>query len=131
MRRPPATRRAVREATSLLTATPEEAALLIACATATLGATDLLHLALACRRFSIDRCIEPARPTEEQKADWERRLVANQVQDCAAATAAVVKAVPPDATEAVQHARIEAIIAQREIVQRSRAGKTNVPFAPF
>eukprot|EP01046_Picozoa_sp_COSAG06_P104690 COSAG06_NODE_50901_length_315_cov_1.199074_1_plen_53_part_10 len=45
---PAATRRAVRNATSLLTATPDEAAIIIACALT--DPRDLLHLAAACRR---------------------------------------------------------------------------------
>jgi hypothetical protein len=51
---PPATRRAVRDATNLLTATPDEAAIIIACALT--SAQDLLSLAVACRRFAI-KCI--------------------------------------------------------------------------
>ena len=55
---PPATRRAVRDATNLLTATPDEAAIIIA---ATLGsAADLLRLAVACRRFAL-KCIAAPR----------------------------------------------------------------------
>ena len=50
----PATRRAVRGATNLLTATPDEAALIIA--TALADPWDLLRLARACRRFAIE-CI--------------------------------------------------------------------------
>jgi hypothetical protein len=50
----PATRRAAREATNLLTATPDEAAILIACALG--SATDLLRLSAACRRFAL-KCI--------------------------------------------------------------------------
>ena len=53
----PATRRAVRDATNLLTATPDEAAIIIAC-----GLTDprdLLCLARACRRFAT-KCIAAA-----------------------------------------------------------------------
>ena len=52
---PRATRRAIRAATNLLTATPEEAALAIAAA---LGGSpaDLLRLAVACRRFAT-KCI--------------------------------------------------------------------------
>jgi hypothetical protein len=50
-RMPAATRRAVRNATNLLTATPDEAAIIIA--TALGSATDLLHLAAACRRFAL------------------------------------------------------------------------------
>jgi hypothetical protein len=48
------TRRAVRSATNLLTTTPDEAVLIIACALADPG--DLLRLARACRRFAI-KCI--------------------------------------------------------------------------
>jgi hypothetical protein len=50
----PATRRAVRGATNLLTATPDEAAVIIA--TALADPWDLLRLARACRRFAIE-CI--------------------------------------------------------------------------
>jgi hypothetical protein len=50
----PATSRAVQTATNLLTATPDEAAIVIACALG--SATDLLHLAVACRRFAL-KCI--------------------------------------------------------------------------
>ena len=46
---PPTTRRAARLTTCLLTATPDEAALLVALALPT--ALDRLHLALACRRY--------------------------------------------------------------------------------
>ena len=55
----PATRRARREATNLLTAIPEEVALRIACALASLASPiDLLHLALACpRRYYTVKCI--------------------------------------------------------------------------
>ena len=55
----PATRRAIRDATNLLTATPDEAAIIIACALA--NPKDLLRLARACRRFAI-KCI-PAHRT--------------------------------------------------------------------
>ena len=55
----PATRRAVRDATNLLTATPDEAAIIIA---ATLGsAAGLLRLAVACRRFAL-KCIAAPSP---------------------------------------------------------------------
>jgi len=55
----PATRRARREATNLLTAIPEEVALRIACALASLASPiDLLRLALACpRRYYTVKCI--------------------------------------------------------------------------
>jgi hypothetical protein len=53
----PATRRAVRDATNLLTATPDEAAIIIACALA--SARDLRSLAVACRRFAIKRIAAP------------------------------------------------------------------------
>ena len=55
---PPATRRAVRDATSVLTATPVEAALIIACALT--DPKDLLRLARACRRFAIKCIAAPA-----------------------------------------------------------------------
>jgi hypothetical protein len=55
---PPATRRAVRDATSVLTATPVEAALIIACALT--DPMDLLRLARACRRFAIKCIAAPA-----------------------------------------------------------------------
>jgi hypothetical protein len=51
---PATTRRAVRSATNLLTATPDEAALIIACALN--DPRDLLRLVRACRRFAI-KCI--------------------------------------------------------------------------
>jgi hypothetical protein len=50
----PTTRRAARNATNLLTATPDEAVIIIACALT--DPTDLLRLAAACRRFFI-KCI--------------------------------------------------------------------------
>eukprot|EP01046_Picozoa_sp_COSAG06_P013317 COSAG06_NODE_803_length_12172_cov_16.477595_5_plen_322_part_00 len=56
---PAATRRTVRAAANLLTATPDEAAIIIACALT--DPTDLLHLAAACRRFFI-KCIIAAPP---------------------------------------------------------------------
>eukprot|EP01046_Picozoa_sp_COSAG06_P014855 COSAG06_NODE_933_length_11441_cov_12.056075_5_plen_312_part_00 len=56
---PAATRRAARTAANLLTATPDEAALLVACALTDPG--DLLHLAAACRRFFI-KCIAAPPP---------------------------------------------------------------------
>jgi hypothetical protein len=55
---PPATRRAVHNATNLLTATPDEAALIIACALA--DPKDLLRLARACRRFATKCIAAPA-----------------------------------------------------------------------
>eukprot|EP01046_Picozoa_sp_COSAG06_P047721 COSAG06_NODE_6994_length_2683_cov_62.353702_1_plen_136_part_10 len=55
---PPATRRALRDATNLLTATPDEAAIIIACALT--SAQDLLSLARACRRFAIKCIAAPA-----------------------------------------------------------------------
>ena len=54
----PTTRRAVRNATNLLTATPDEAALIIACALT--DAMDLLRLARACRRFATKCIAAPA-----------------------------------------------------------------------
>jgi hypothetical protein len=54
----PATRRAVRSATNLLTATPDEAALIIACALT--DTMDLLRLARACRRFATKCIAAPA-----------------------------------------------------------------------
>ena len=56
---PAATRRAVRDATNLLTATPDEAAIIIACALT--DPRDLLHLTAACRRFFI-KCIAAPPP---------------------------------------------------------------------
>ena len=49
-----ASRSRTRDATNLLTSTPDEAALVIACSLLT--ARDLLSLCLVCRRFNI-RCI--------------------------------------------------------------------------
>eukprot|EP01046_Picozoa_sp_COSAG06_P013940 COSAG06_NODE_852_length_11954_cov_6.453986_9_plen_212_part_01 len=57
-RMPAATRRAARGATNLLTATPDEAALIIA--TALADPWDLLRLARACRRFAIKCIAAPA-----------------------------------------------------------------------
>eukprot|EP01046_Picozoa_sp_COSAG06_P032103 COSAG06_NODE_3183_length_5718_cov_83.394910_4_plen_336_part_00 len=57
--RMPATRRSVRDATNLLTATPDEAAIIIAAALG--SAADLLHLAAACRRFAL-KCIAAPSP---------------------------------------------------------------------
>jgi hypothetical protein len=54
----PATRRATHDATNLLTATPDEAAILIAAALG--SAIDLLRLAAACRRFAL-KCIAAPR----------------------------------------------------------------------
>jgi hypothetical protein len=54
----PATRRAARDATNLLTATPDEAAIIIACALT--DPKDLLRLARACRRFAIKCIAAPA-----------------------------------------------------------------------
>ena len=56
---PSATRRAVRNATNLLTATPDEAAIIIAAALG--SATDLLRLAAACRRFALKCIAAPSR----------------------------------------------------------------------
>jgi hypothetical protein len=56
---PAATRHATRDATNFLTATPDEAALLIACSLTSAG--DLLRLAAACRRF-FTRCIAAPPP---------------------------------------------------------------------
>eukprot|EP01046_Picozoa_sp_COSAG06_P023378 COSAG06_NODE_1852_length_8164_cov_4.582275_6_plen_289_part_00 len=56
---PAATRRTTRDATNLLTATPDEAAIIIACALT--DPADLLHLAAACRRFFI-KCIAAPSP---------------------------------------------------------------------
>jgi hypothetical protein len=56
---PAATRRAVRAAANLLTATPDEAAIIIACALT--DPRDLLHLAAACRRF-FTKCIAAPPP---------------------------------------------------------------------
>ena len=53
-----ASRSRTRDATNLLTSTPGEAALAIACALLT--ARDLLSLRLSCRRFNI-RCIVAGR----------------------------------------------------------------------
>ena len=52
-----ASRRRTREATNLLTSTPDEAALVVACFLAT--ARDLLCLRLTCRRFDT-KCIAPS-----------------------------------------------------------------------
>jgi hypothetical protein len=59
-RMPAATRRAVRDATNLLTATPDEAAIIIAVALG--SAADLLRLAAACRRFALKCIAAPLSP---------------------------------------------------------------------
>jgi hypothetical protein len=76
---PPATRRAVREATSLLTATPSEVALLVAAALD--NATDLLCLAVACRRFAL-KCIAAPRgaPALGASSGAARVVAAQQVE---------------------------------------------------
>ena len=56
---PAAARRTVHGATNLLTATPDEAAIIIACALT--DPRDLLHLTAACRRFFI-KCIAAPPP---------------------------------------------------------------------
>jgi hypothetical protein len=56
---PAATRRAAHDATNHLTATPDEAAIIIACALA--DPRDLLSLAAACLRFFIQCVAAPAR----------------------------------------------------------------------
>jgi hypothetical protein len=70
---PAATRRAVRNATSLLTATPDEAAIIIACALT--DPRDLLHLAAACRRF-FTKCI--AAPAHRTAAAAQRQRLRRQ-----------------------------------------------------
>jgi hypothetical protein len=65
---PAATRRAVRDATNLLTTTPDEAAILIAVALG--SAADLLRLAVACRRFAL-KCI--AAPPPPHSRCFQRR----------------------------------------------------------
>eukprot|EP01046_Picozoa_sp_COSAG06_P035403 COSAG06_NODE_3803_length_4890_cov_8.042162_1_plen_322_part_00 len=57
---PPTTRRAARDATNLLTATPDEAALIIVAALT--DPRDLLRLARACRRFAIKCIAAPLNP---------------------------------------------------------------------
>eukprot|EP01046_Picozoa_sp_COSAG06_P045888 COSAG06_NODE_6412_length_2944_cov_2.957118_3_plen_313_part_00 len=74
---PSATCRAVRDATNLLTATPDEAAILIAVALG--SAADLLRLAAACRRFAL-KCIAAPLP-----------LAAASSGDAAAAAAAAAQ----------------------------------------
>jgi hypothetical protein len=76
---PPATRRAVREATSLLTATPSEVALLVAAALD--NARDLLCLAVACRRFAL-KCIAAPRgaPAPGASSGAARVVAAQQVE---------------------------------------------------
>ena len=58
---PAATRRAAHDATNHLTATPDEAAIIIACACALADPRDLLSLAAACLRFFIQCIAAPAR----------------------------------------------------------------------
>ena len=56
---------AAEAAASILTAVPEEAALVIACALA--SAQDLVHLAIACRRF-VTKCIAAPLPAPPRTA---------------------------------------------------------------
>ena len=72
-----AARRAVRDATNLLTATPDEAAIIIACALH--SAQDLLSLARACRRFAI-KCI--AAPAAHRNATTAVAAAAQQAEIC-------------------------------------------------
>ena len=58
---PAATRRATRDATNLLTATPDEAAIIIAWAL--IDPRDLLALAVTCRRFAT-KCIAAPPPPQ-------------------------------------------------------------------
>ena len=65
LRMPAATRRATRDATNLLTATPDEAAIIIACALT--DPRDLISLAAACRRF-FTKCIAAPSPPRDTAA---------------------------------------------------------------
>ena len=91
---PAAARRAARNATNLLTATPDEAAIIIACALT--SASDLLRLAVACPRRFFIKCIAAPPPprttasigTAEQQAEmWSiieeaaRRWIATECTD--------------------------------------------------
>ena len=78
---PAATRRTTRDATNLLTATPDEAAIIIACALT--DPRDLLSLAAACRRFFI-KCIA-APPKHRTAASGSTGVAATaqqQVETC-------------------------------------------------
>jgi hypothetical protein len=89
---PPAIRRAVRNATNLLTATPDEAAILIAAALT--SAADLLHLAAACRRFALKCIAAPWAPrgasssgaaaTQQQLGTWSiaEEVARRWIADC-------------------------------------------------
>jgi hypothetical protein len=73
----PATSRAVQTATNLLTATPDEAAIIIACALG--SATDLLHLAVACRRFAL-KCIAARSPLSRPRGASSSAVAAQELE---------------------------------------------------
>ena len=75
---PPATRRAARDATNLLTATPDEAAIIIAAALA--DPRDLLRLARACRRFAIKCIAAPAHRTTTSGGGTAAAAAAQQAE---------------------------------------------------
>jgi hypothetical protein len=64
-------------AANLLTATPDEAAILVACALD--SSTDLLHLAVACRRFALKWIAAPAAPPLPHAATAEMLSIAEEV----------------------------------------------------
>jgi hypothetical protein len=82
---PAATRRAVRDATNLLTTTPDEAAILIAVALG--SAADLLRLAVACRRFAL-KCI--AAPPPPHSRCFHRRRSSSSSSSSSTASGDVV-----------------------------------------
>ena len=68
----PASRSRTRDATNLLTSTPDEAVLTIACALLT--ARDLLSLCLVCRRFNIKCMHHCAQQRPRASGSGQRRL---------------------------------------------------------
>ena len=79
---PPATRRAARGATNLLTATPDEAALIVAAALT--DPEDLLRLARACRRFAI-KCIAAPAAHRTAASGGGTAAAAQQLEMCSIA----------------------------------------------
>ena len=74
---PAADTAAYRNATNLLTATPDEAAILVA---ASLGsAADLLRLAVACRRFAL-KCIAAPRAPRGASSSGAAAAAAQQLE---------------------------------------------------
>ena len=73
----PTTRRAICNAANLLTATPDEAAIIIAAALG--SAADLLHLAAACRRFAL-KCIAAPSPPRATASGSSAAAAAQQAE---------------------------------------------------